>query len=141
MGGRAGAVEGGKKGPIWVFSGAPQGGWRREEGSTLDSSQGPEPEYGAGWSLDKDGTVSSIDGALTKLSKCRTPRSRGICHQNPQRCQGRAGPGELMGSTLSWAVASSEGRTSSTPTTSQSSLDLESQSLDSHPASTLTSCA
>lgn len=64
VGGRAGAVEGGKKGPIWMLSEAPQGGWRREEGSTLDSSQGPEHEYGAGWSLDKDGTVSSVDGAL-----------------------------------------------------------------------------
>ena len=56
VGGRAGAEEGGKEGSIWVFSGVPQVGWRREEGSTLDSSQGPAHESGAGRSVDKDGT-------------------------------------------------------------------------------------
>ena len=49
-------MEGGKEGSIWVLSGVPQGGWRREEGSTLDSSQGPEHTSGAGQSLDKDRT-------------------------------------------------------------------------------------
>lgn len=33
-----------------------------------------QSQYGAGWSLDKDGTVSSIDGALTKLSRVQDPQ-------------------------------------------------------------------
>ena len=115
--------------------GAELGQWREERRALYGCSQRPLRVAGAErkaapWtaarvqstSTEQGGVWTRMElfpqsmGLLTKLSKCRTPRSRGICHQNPQRCQGRAGPGELTGRNLSWAVASSEGRTSSTIT-------------------------